>query len=353
MVTFVVAVLALGLAAPMARQSGALARQDAVGDSVPPLFSSHSPLVLRIEADFDAISKDRGEERRERPARLSDIAPDGRATTIAVRLSTRGNFRLSRSVCDFPPLRLNFRKRDTAGTVFAGQDKLKLVAHCQNGRDDYEQYVLKEYLAYRVYNLFTEASFRVRLARITYVWDGEKADSLTKYGFLIEDEDQMAARNHAEILDAAGVHGFAVDDEQAALFEVFQYFVGNADWSVSALHNVKLLTREGDPFPVIVPYDFDWSGLVNARYAVPPPALNTYSVKERVFIGPCRPVYDLLRVVDAFNLRREEIYELFRRRPGLTRRSLEESLDYLDEFYDCVNDDKCLRRELVRRCPEG
>jgi hypothetical protein len=135
------------------------------------------------------------------------------------------------------------------------------------------------------------------------------------------------------------------------LFEVYQYFVGNADWSVSALHNVVVLGRASDPFPVLVPYDFDWSGVVDARYAVPPPALGTYSVKERVFIGPCRPEYDLLRVVGYFNERRSDIYDLVRSQPGLSEDSIEDTIEYFDDFYECVNEERCMRRQLVRRCP--
>jgi hypothetical protein len=346
---FVVVGLILGIVTASAAPAQQLVGQDVV--SVPQLFASHEPLDLTLEADFRALDRDRDDEREQHPARLSYRVADGAAVTIDVQLRTRGNFRLSRSTCEFPPLRLNFRKRDVGETLFAGQDKLKLVAHCENGREDNEQYVLREYLIYRMYGLFTEMSFRVRLARITYVWTGEESDTLTKYGFFIEDEEQMAQRNGGEILDSAGVHGFEADDEQATLFEVFQYFVGNTDWSVSALHNVKLILRQGDPFPVLVPYDFDWSGIVDARYAVPPPALPTYSVTERFFIGPCRPEYDVRRVVALFNERRAEITDLIRNQPGLADRSQRKALEYIDDFYECVNDERCMRRELIRRCP--
>lgn len=320
---------------------------------VPPLFASSDLLVFTLQADFRALDRDRGDERQEHSGTLGYEDENGNAVQLDLRLRTRGNFRLSRSVCEFPNVRLNFRNEDTPNTLFAGQDKLKLVAHCQNGRNDYEQYALKEYLIYRIYGLFTEMSFKVRLARITYIDNGGAFDSLTRYGFLIEDEDQMAARNRAVVLDAGGVHSVEVDDEDATLFEVFQYFIGNADWSVSALHNVKVLSRVGDPLPAIVPYDFDFSGVVDARYAMPPPALDTYSVKERVFIGPCRPVYDLNRVVGLFNQKRADIYRLVTSQPGLSERSVERTLEYFDDFYECVNEDRCMRRELVRGCPGG
>ncbi len=324
--------------------------QDTLGA---PLFASHELLELTLEADFRALNRDRDDDRVEHPARIWFRDEFGGLDSLDIEVMTRGKFRRSRSICEFPPLRLDFPTSAAGGTLFAGQDKLKLVTHCDNGSEAYEQYLLKEYLIYRIYGLFTEKGFLVRLARISYVDTDEDRDSIVKYAFFIEDDEQLAARNGARILDSAGVSGIQADDEQATLFEVFQYFIGNADWSVSALHNVVLLMSEGGLFPELVPYDFDWSGLVDARYAVPPPGLGTYSVKERVFIAPCRPVYDLNRVIGLFNERREEIYELVRSQPGLSPSTLERSLEYFEDFYKCVNDARCIRRELIRRCPTG
>jgi len=349
-----VIVLCTAILASTAALPSALHAQGALADSVAPLFASYETLDLTLTADFRSIDRDRGEERQEHQATLSYADPDGGVTSLGVKLRTRGNFRLARSVCEFPPLRLEFAEQSLGSTVFAGQDKLKLVTHCQDKSDQYEQYVLKEYLVYRMYGLLTSRSFRVRLARIAYVQTGAEQDTLTEYAFFVEDADQMAARNRATVAPSEGIHGSDTDDAQATLFEVFQYFVGNTDWSVSALHNVVLLLREGNPIPVIVPYDFDWSGVVDARYAVPPPALRTYSVRERVCIGPCRPLVDVTRVVRLFNTHRTDIYDLFLNQTGLSRRSLERSLEYFDAFFECVNDDRCLRRELIRPgCPGG
>jgi len=330
----------------------ALAAQVPSGDSAAQLFASQDVLHLTLEADFGQLRRDRSQDTEYRPGRISLNQPDGSVRTLDVKVKTRGIFRLRRDVCNFPPLRLNFRTREAAGTVFAGQDKLKLVVHCQDGRDEYEQYVLREYLAYRVHSLITSFSFQVRLARITYLQTGE-TDSLTKYAFFIEDEEQMARRNGGTILDQKGVHQTEVDEGEATLFSVFQYFIGNTDWKVSALHNVKLVLREGDPIPVAVAYDFDWSGAVDAEYAQPDRDLGTKSVRQRMYISPCRTQYDLSRALALFMDSKDTIYNMYSEQVGFGEQSIRSSLEYFDEFYDILENPDAVRRVFVRSCPSA
>jgi len=328
----------------------ARSQEGPVVDPTQPLFNSHELLELRLEADFDQLRGDRSEDAEYRPAKLSFSQPDSAVLTLDVRVKTRGRLRLRRDICNFPPLRVNFHKKDVAQTVFAGQDKLKLVAHCQDSRDEYEQYVLREYLAYRVYNMFTELSFRVRLARITYVQVG-KADSLTKFAFFIEDEDHLANRNGATVVDSLGVHQTDLDEATGTLLEVFQYFIGNTDWKTSTAHNVTLLVKAGDPFPIAVPFDFDGSGAVNAGYVAPDRDLGTTSVTQRSYIGPCRTPYDIESTLGAFRDHKEEIYALYSGLAGFSRESLQQSLEYFDEFYRTLEDPLAVRRVFVRSCP--
>ncbi len=321
-------------------------------DSIPPLFGSHELLELTLEADFDQLRRDRSQESEYRPARISFGQSDGSVLTLDIQVRTRGEFRLRRDVCNFPPLRVNFRKREVEHTLFADQDKLKLVGHCQDRRDEYEQYVLREYLAYRVYSMFTELSFRVRLARITYVQEGD-ADSLTKFAFFIEHEDQMAARNGAMVVDSLNIHQSDLDEGQGTLLSIFQYFIGNTDWKASAAHNVEFVVRAGDPFPLAVPYDFDWSGAVDAAYAVPDRDLGTKSVTQRFLISPCRTEYDLSHVLNSFRERKDAIYALYSGLEAFSELSLKHSLEYFDEFYRILEDPLAVQRVFVRSCPVG
>ncbi len=325
-----------------------------------PVFASHEILNLRLATDLKTTLKDIGKDHGDfefegeglHPATLSYLDADGNPVVLDVDVSTRGHFRRHPRNCNFPPLRLRFKPDRPRGTIFEGQNKLKLVTHCRDKQDESEQYVLLEYLVYRSYMLLTDKSSRVRLARTTYVDTEGKRDSLTTYSFLIEDDDRMAARNGASVLDSLGVHQADTDDEHGTLVALFQYFIGQADWKVSALHNIKLLNA-GSFLPIMVPFDFDFSGVVDAKYASPPEELGTQSVRERVFISPCRTTYDLNRVFGLFNDRKDAIYALYTDQEGLYQKQVKRTLTYFDQFYKRINDPKDARRVFLRRgCPE-
>src|SRR5262249_9487489 len=125
------------------------------------LFQSADALQLTIEANFGAITKDRDPDSTNvYPGVIrTEVANQG-TTEVPIQLSVRGNLR--RKTCDFVPLRVVFTK-EAKGTVFESRASgLKLVTHCHNSGED-EQYVLKEYLAYRIANLMPAPSFRPRL----------------------------------------------------------------------------------------------------------------------------------------------------------------------------------------------
>lgn len=312
-----------------------------------PLFASDSVLELRIEADLKSVFKERGEEGKPYPATVK-LAGSDRA--LPAQLSTRGHFRLRRSTCAFPPLRLRFAKDapELAGTVFAGQRKLKLVTHCNPGRD-FEENVVEEYLVYRSYNALTDTSFRVRLARVTYVDQADaKAEPVTRYAFFIEDDERMAARLGGKLLPEKGAEAV---DLYAGLLEplvVFQYMIGNTDWSVAALHNIRTVRAGDNVLPV--PYDFDWSGVVGAPYARPNPKFGAKTIYERVLMVNCISPSSLPMIVEQFNARRDSIYALFRDTTRLDRKTGESDVRYLEEFYKTLNDQRVAKRVFSGGC---
>ena len=314
---------------------------------VQPLFGSDSVLELRIEADLKAVFKERGDEGKPYPA---TVTVGGVA--VPAQLGTRGFFRLKRTTCLFPPLRLRFAKEappELAGTVFAGQRKLKMVTHCQ-ARDGYEENVIEEYLLYRAYNTLTDTSFRARLARVTYVdsRDGG-AKPVTRYAFLIEDEDRMAERLGGKILDQKGATPADLHPQLVVLLSMFAYMVGNTDWGLGSLHNIRLVqTSTGYILPV--PYDFDWSAVVDAPYAAPAAQFGTKTIYERVYMGPCVPPPEMEHAVALFTSRRDSIYALFRNESLLDRRAGERAVRYLDDFFGLLKDDRARRRTFSQGC---
>jgi hypothetical protein len=340
--------------------TAALAQEPPHAQRTPaPLFLSDDVLNIRIEGPLREVFRERSQDPESFPATLRYRAPDGTESPFDIELRTRGLYRLKESTCSFPPLRVNFQKSAVEGTIFAGQDKLKLVTHCQNNQAEFEQNVLEEYLIYRVFNLVTDLSYRVRLAQITYVDADGRRDPITKYGFFLEDDDAMAARSGWDVLEVPVVIPEQMQPPPLALVDVFEYMIGNTDWDTfqpepndSCCHNITLVGSMESLTVMPVPYDFDWSGLVNARYAKPNPSLRLRSVRDRLYRGICRPREELEAALQPFRDQRAAVYELFRAQPGLDPRRVEDTVEYLDEFYRVVDDPALVEREIVRKCRE-
>lgn len=305
-----------------------------------PLFQSDAPLELTVSADFRTLKReDRGENApQERDATLTFTAADGSPLTLDIKVEARGNWRRNPRNCDFPPVWLDLDKDDEAleGTVFEGQNRLKLVLPCRPGRDNYEEYVFVEYTIYPVFNVITDASFRARPARVTIVDTSGDDDPFTSNAFLIEHKDQMAARNESVPVELTQLHPASAAQEEAALAEVFNYMIGMTDYSSVYMHNVEPVRRM-DGEMLLVPYDFDWSGTVNARYAEPDPSLEIRNVRQRKFQGFCRSV-DYGAVFARFVERRTQIEDVVRSVELLSEDKREDILEYWEDFFEIAQD---------------
>jgi hypothetical protein len=340
------ALAALWLSGGAATRALALQATDTAAPRVAPLFEASEPLALTLSADFGAVAKERGTQRNDHPGTLSYVASSGDTVTLQVKLRTRGRFRLR--TCQYPPLRVDFDKDQLAGTVFAHQNNLKLVGQCRSGRS-YANYLLEEYLIYRIYNLLTDMSHRARLLRVTYVDAKQKHEPETRYAFFLEDDGRMARRNRAEEFKTQGVTQGDTDPTQMGLFAVFQYLIGNTDWSVAAQHNVVVL-RDSTGVFYPVPYDFDWSGVIWPPYATPDPSLGTLTVRQRIYRAECRTAEQLAPLFARFNAQKDAIYALYREQEGLEPKRVKQALDYYDDFYQTINDARATRREFMVTC---
>jgi hypothetical protein len=312
------------------------------------LFTSTQPLEVTIAGPIHDVVRDAGDEPEEHDGTLSYVGEMGDTVVLDLKLRTRGNFRRQRKICDFPPIRLNLKKGQVAGTLFANQDKLKLVTHCQEDKEEYEQYVLQEYMIYRTWALFTDVGFQARLARITYVDTSGEDETVTKYGFLIEDEDELATRLNAELVEVEGLHPREGQWEFMGMLDVFQYLIGNTDWSVPGLHNIRLVDRDFEYYAV--PYDFDFAGVIDAPYARPDVNLRIKSVRDRMFRGFCRAPEELTPILAMFDEKKEDIYGLVRDMEGLSDENEEDILKYYDDFYKTISRDRSIERAFLRDC---
>jgi hypothetical protein len=323
-------------------------RQRKVDAENRPLFASHEPLVLTIKADFKALNKDRTENSASLfPATISVGA--GTADPIPANLSSRGHFRLRQGSCSWVPIRVHFKKKEAAGTVFDGQSSLKLVTHCRDN-DDFEQHVLSEYLPYRIYALVSPIAFRARLAKIAYV-DAAGKVLTTRYGMFIEDDSDVARRAEARSVELPRTLFKDLDPETLTTMALFEYVIGNTDVSIVKLHNVKLMvTEQRTIYPV--PYDFDFSGLVDTLYAHPDPKLGIETVRERLYRGPCRSDAEMAPIVEKFRAKKAEVLALYDSLPDLDAGYRKRAKSYLEDFYSSIERNQ-LKRSIAEGCLRG
>ena len=273
-----------------------------------PLFRDHTVLRAVLTAPISQAYAQRDSDvRLYFPGQWSYTDENGESQRLEVSIRLRGNFR--RAYCELPPIRLNFKKSEVKGTLFDGQDKLKLVSPCQHGLKS-QQDLLLEYMAYRILETLTDYSFGARLIRLSYVDTDDRLKSWTDYAFVIEDEGDIGKRLGLDKVRVAENRFEDLDQPTTALAELFQYLISNHDYSVLkgaageyCCHNSVMYTREQTANKRIpIPYDFDMSGLVDADYAAPPSHLPIRLVRTRYYRGLCQPpeIMDAtLRVLEA------------------------------------------------------
>jgi hypothetical protein len=320
-----------------------------------PLFAEHSPLQVTIEAPLKTLMNERP-DKDYLQGTFSYTKEDGTQQVFDLKLRSRGNFRRQKSICNFPPIRLNFRKKQLKDTIFHGQNKLKLVTHCQQNKDSFEQLVLREYLAYRILQVLTPRSFGVRLMHINYV-DTEGRPPKLKYGFVLEDDDDVADRNGMNSVKRGNVTYADLDRRRENLVNVFQYLIGNTDFSLihgppddDCCHNSMLLSKTKGPPYTPLPFDFDFSGLVNAPYAAPNPRFRMKSVRSRLYRGLCSENYLLPETFRYFLDKRDAIYAIVDELDMLSSQSRRSTIKYLDTFYETIADPKLIESKFAGKC---
>lgn len=320
-----------------------------------PLFASREMIHLTIKAPVGMLAK--VPEKDEKPIAGTLSVVGANPETLPITLAARGITRRRHDVCPFPPLRVEFPDKPPAGSLFQGQKKLKLVTHCQPATN-FQQYLLLEYAAYRLYNVLTPASFAVRLAMIDYVnADGRAITS--RLGFFIEAAGDVAKRNDLhEFETQSAVPSAQINPHDAARFAVFQYMIGNLDWSMTAgpsgsdcCHNARLFGAAGAPGNLIpVPYDFDYSGLVDAPYAVPPASVNLNSVRTRYYNGFCRTKSVVPAVAAEFTGQRAALLAVFDAIPQLDDGKRRKATDYLNGFFDQIATPANIDGKVLKTC---
>jgi hypothetical protein len=279
----------------------------------------------------------------------------GQPDSVSVKVSVkhRGEYRFQ--TCTFPPIQLNFKK-----SVYAAGDKgkikkIKLVTHCNPGSGS-DDYVLREYLVYKLYSVFTDTSFRVRLLKINYIDTEKKRKPVTQYGFFIEPKETLAARTNNIEVKAENLNQRHIIPDVMDRVAIFNYMIANWDWSVPGQHNVSIFKSRIGPLAdlgIAVPYDFDLCGVVNANYGTPAPEMGLSSSRDRKFTGICRDRQTIENELKYFRGKKEQLYSVINEFPLLTQRSKKDITEFLDQFFDQLENQKDtdrLIKEFLENC---
>ena len=318
-----------------------------------PLFEAHEPLSVVLELPTKEILR-QARKKPTFPGVLRYAGPDGAEVALDIEVTTRGKFRLEE--CQYPPLSINLKRKQVAATLFAGQNKLKLVTQCR-GSASYRRYLNQEFAIYRIYNLLSDYSFRVRMLEVTYRDSTGRRPDQVQPAFFIESNKKAAKRLGMKTIKADVVNTSQIDPEQLGIFTLFQYMIGNTDWSVrkgpgteGCCHNGKVIAPpDAQNGWVVLPYDFDQSGIINTSYAAPSDKLPIKSVRTRLYRGFCRSNPQLDSTIALFNANRGAIEDLFASGPDGPSKN-KSALKYLKSFYEIVNDPKKRQKRIIDAC---
>lgn len=309
------------------------------------LFLSDDVLYLEIRTDFKAILKDRSGDAVYQEGEIRYPGKGNGFIAIPVRVAPRGNFRLKPENCSFPPLLLNFKKEDVKNTLFDKQDKLKLVTPCRE-----EKEVIEEYIIYRMYQEVTHLSLKVRLAVVRYI-DAE-SDSLlfTGHSFFIEDKERAAKRLGATVYDKM-VTPFDLDHDSFRKLAFFQFMIGNKDWYVSSRHNIIIMMPDNNSEkPFAVPFDFDFSGMINAAYTKAKGSSPEPSPARRLYKGLCYTSGELEEVFKFFRQLKPKFISLVKESKLISRYDKNEITDYISYFYYLSKSKSLIKEEITDKC---
>lgn len=313
-------------------------------------LSQYQPLHVVIRTDIKELKSDKEEEQWQ-PAVFKVMQGDSVALQLDVQVAARGNMR--KKTCDFPPVKIRFYDEEPEHDSIADINTLKLVTSCKSAWQN-EEWVQREYLVYELYNLITEQSFRVKSASIRFE-DTNKEDRYQEsFSFFIESQKELASRLNGRIMKPRVGSTRSLDSVSFDRMSVFEYMIGNTDWSVRARHNIKLIFLAQTNKPVAVPYDFDFAGAVSTDYAVPN---NDYypieTVRDRYYLGVCRSESHYRQIFDFYLSKEKELIAHCEQADYLPDRAKKEMIKYFNNFFAVLKNTKLAMREIANNCNNG
>jgi len=305
------------------------------------LFQDEALFEFTLTGDFSLLNKERSPNNNKQfPAVLTVSGKD-----IPVKIGSRGHLRLNPRTCSFVPIKVELPKEEIGGTIFEGQTNLKLGTHCQNEKE-FDQFVMKEYLTYKLANLVTPFSFRARLAKGTYIDAKSKKTVSTHNAVWLEHENDVARRLSGRDVSLPRINFKDLDKDSTTMMMLLEYMLGNTDYSIWALHNVVIVQdKKRTLYPVA--YDFDMSGMVHPPYAIPAPRLPIRAVTDRLYRGPCRTVEEFNTVAEQFRVKKADMIAAVDSMKELNGSHKGEMKDYLESFFKTIDKPESIKKAFI------
>ena len=315
------------------------------------IFRDATPLELTLTTNLRDLVRERDStELRWFGAEMSYTDEKGVARRVPTELRARGHFRRQARNCAFPPIFIRASKTARDSSILQGNPRLKIVTPCRPTAEDYQQYILLEYLMYRTYSVLQEVHHRTRLANITYKDSTDRVKPIVVTAFFLEIEEEVADEHKLKFSETMGALFADVDSTALDRISIFQYWIGNTDWSLAGLHNIELFRKpDGDYIPVA--YDFDWSGAVNARYSFPNPTLGIRTVRERLHRGPCRTAEQWAPTIAYYKSKRTAIDSVWALpMTALDPKRRADTKAFLDQLWPILDNPRQFGRAVVDIC---
>jgi len=301
---------------------------------------------LYLTLDWKEIQKKK-EDKAYMPASVLLKKENGDTMHLELKCKTRGHMRLD--ICSYPPLKLKFPKSELTKRSLLEMNEVDLVHPCQNG-DAYDQYLLREYLAYKLYQLVSPVAYNVQLVNIHYENPDHTEAFESTLGFLVENEEELVMRLKGRSSQVAVMSERAIDHGAFLRVTLFEFMIGNTDWYIQTRHNLDFIVVPGYNLMVPVPYDFDYSGLVGAPYAAHHETLKLPTVVTRYYQGWCETEEDVNNMLKVFIDNKEKILAMPAEIQGMSERSVEYARSYLEEFFTIIENPKKLQNNIIKHC---
>lgn len=265
------------------------------------------------------------------------VSVDGHSYSFTTMFELGGKTR--RKICKMPPVKLNVKKKELQAQGFSkGLDKSKIVFQCNTSKN-MAQSIKMEKLLYDLYSVVSPYGRRSKMIKVNI--DGEKK---IFDAFLLEDDDDFEVRTGTQVLKNKTIATTALNREEYVKMCMFQFMISNADWSARKGHNTDLYRRVEDNSLIVVPYDFDYSGIINNPYAVAPENLPISKVTERYFMDKSISMLDMERCIEHFLEKESTMFEKIEDASYLSDNSKKRLTKFIGDFYKIIRNEKKVKK---------